>query len=438
MTRVTPEEKVVADTAPSRWTLPIVLVAQFITPMSISGTGIALPQISTDLGANTTALQWVVNGFNVAFALGVLGWGAVSDRIGFRVTFVVGSALFSVSSLISAASPSLLLLDFMRLIAGCGAAAVLTGASSMLSNAYEGSARGRAFALFGTINGLGLTLGPTISGILVSSFGWRGVFAVHGVILALVTLNARILPTATDAAQDINETKTPLLDLSILKNREFLAMCLVPIAGSIGFVTVLTYLPSAFSGIKGIGAGQAGLIMLAMTIPVVVAPILVAKLIEKVTWITVGFVVYLSLICLIVGDLGLMLLTPEGSIGLVIIPMILLGLGFGLPIGLVDGHALGVVPPERTGTAAGVLNFFRVGSEALFVAGYAFMLSLQIQQQLSGEAATSTAAGQPGHPDVYADAFSTSALTLTALVSLVTVSVLLVRRGSSAKLNEKE
>ena len=435
MVAVMSEEKVVADTAPSRWTLPIVLVAQFITPMSIAGTGIALPQISTDLGANTTALQWVVNGFNAAFALGVLGWGAVSDRIGYRMTFAIGSTLFSLSSLISAASPSLLLLDCMRIIAGFGAAAVLTGASSMLSNAYEGNARGRAFALFGTINGLGLTLGPTISGLLVSSFGWRGVFAVHGAILALVSLNTRFLPAASGAVQDPKETKAPLLDLSILKNREFLAMCLVPIAGSIGFVTMLTYLPSAFSGIKGIGPGRAGLIMLAMTIPVVVAPMLAAKLIEKVSWITVGFVVYLSLICLIVGDLGLVLLTPEGSIGLVIAPMILLGLGFGLPIGLVDGHALEVVPPERTGTAAGVLNFFRVGSEALFVAGYAFILSVQIRHQLSGEAATNTAAGQPGHPDVYADAFGTSALILTVLVLLVTVSVVLVRRRSNSRSN---
>ena len=437
MTKVTPEENATLESSPSRWTLPIILVAQFITPMSISGTGIALPQISTDLGANTTALQWVVNGFNVAFALGVLGWGAISDRIGYRKTFAIGSALFSVSSLISAASPSVILLDVMRIIAGFGAAAVLTGASSMISNAYEGNARSRAFALFGTINGLGLAIGPTISGILVSGFGWRGVFAVHGAILTLVALGTRILPEAVDAGQVPNEEKTPLLDLSILKNREFFAMCLVPIAGSIGFVTMLTYLPSAFSGIKGIGAGQAGLIMLAMTIPVVVAPILVAKLIEKVSWITVSSVVYLSLICLITGDLGLLLLTPERSVGLVIIPMLLVGLGFGLPIGLVDGHALEVVPRERTGTAAGVLNFFRVGSEALFVAAYAFMLNLKIQQQLSGDAATSTAAGQPGHPDVYVEAFGASALTLAVLVLLVTVSILFIRQSSSTQSNKR-
>jgi len=250
-------------------------------------------------------------------------------------------------------------------------------------------------------------------------------------------LNARILPATTKVALDSNDAKAPFLDLSILKNGEFLAMCLVPIAGSIGFVTMLTYLPSAFSGIKGIGAGQAGLTMLAMTIPVVVAPTLVAKLVEKISWITVGFVVYLSLVCLIVGDFGLLLLKPEGSIGFVIIPMILLGLGFGLPIGLVDGHALGVVPPEKTGTAAGVLNFFRVGSEALFVAGYAFILSLQIRRQLSGEDATNTAAGQPGHPDVYADAFGTNVLALAILVLLVTGSIWLVRRGSGLQAGQK-
>uniref|UniRef100_UPI0025DED5DC MFS transporter n=1 Tax=uncultured Corynebacterium sp. TaxID=159447 RepID=UPI0025DED5DC len=183
--------------APSRWTLPLILTAQFVTPMSIAGTAIALPKISTDLGAQTTALQWVVNGFNVAFALGVLAFGAISDRIGYRRTFTIGSILFAAASLISAISPSLLLLDALRVIAGLGAAAVLTGASSMLSNAYDGSARARAFALFGTMNGLGLALGPTISGMLVTGVGWRGVFAVHGLILAVVALSSRVLPAAS-------------------------------------------------------------------------------------------------------------------------------------------------------------------------------------------------------------------------------------------------
>ena len=230
MTATSTQSKTTAAAPPSRWTLPIILIAQFVTPMSIAGTAIALPKISTDLGTQTTALQWVVNGFNVAFALGVLAWGALSDRIGYRLTFVIGSILFAATSLISAASPSLLLLDAMRIIAGIGAAAILTGASSMLSNAFTGSARARAFALFGTVNGLGLALGPTISGALVAGVGWRGVFAVHGLILAAVALSSRVLPAAAPAVAPSTSDRAPLLDLSLLRNREFLAMCLVPVA----------------------------------------------------------------------------------------------------------------------------------------------------------------------------------------------------------------
>ncbi|WP_084817346.1 MFS transporter [Gordonia sp. HS-NH1] len=413
--------------APSRWTLPIVLAAQFVTPTAIAGTAIALPLISRDLGSNPTALQWVVNGFNVAFALATLVWGALSDRIGHRTTFAAGAVLVTVGSVLSAAAPTLLVLDAARVVAGIGAAAILTGSSSMLSNAFEGDRRTHAFAIFGTVNGLGLALGPTISGVLVSFAGWRGVFIVHAVILAAAAVGSRVLPAARPVAGD----KAPILDLSLLRNREFLAMCLVPVAGSIGFVTLLTYLPSAFSGIKDLSAGASGLVMLAMTIPVLVAPLAVAQLITRVRALTVGVVVYLSLGALLLGNVGVLLLTEERSIAWLIVPMILLGFGFGLPIGLVDGHALSVVPAQRSGTAAGLLNFFRIGSEAVFVAGYALVLSTVVGAHLTGAAADDTAAGQFGHPDVYRAAFVTTVGVLIALLVVVTIAIVVVRSRES-------
>ncbi|NLV80873.1 MAG: MFS transporter [Rhodococcus sp.] len=403
--------------------------------MAIAGTAIALPKISGSLGAQPTALQWVVNGFNVAFALGVLAWGSLSDRIGYRPTFAIGAVLFAVGSVISAASPSLLLLDGARIVAGIGAAAILTGASSMLSNAFEGSARTKAFALFGTINGLGLALGPTISGLLVAGVGWRGVFLVQAAVLALAAIGSRTLPASNpNAPEDVQ--RPPILDLSLLRNREFLAMCLVPVAGSIGFVTLLTYLPSALSGIKSMSPGTAGLTMLAMTIPVLLAPTAVAKLVNTFRSVSVGSVVYVSLVALILGNIGILLLSEDRSIIWIIVPMILLGLGFGLPIGLVDGHALAVVPAERTGTAAGLLNFFRIGSEAIFVAGYAFVLSTIVGQHLTGAAANDTAAGQPGRPDVYRTAFDTTVVGLVGLLVALTLAIVLVR-GKNNRTSEE-
>lgn len=211
-----------------RLMLPVILTAQFVTPLSISGTAIALPEISNSLGSSATALQWVVNGFNVAFALFALIWGATGDRLGYRVTFRVGGACVVLASLISALAPHLIVLDLARMLAGIGAAAVLTGATSILSNAYEGAARGRAFALFGTVNGLGLALGPSISGFLLAAFGWRGVFTTQGVVVALTVLASGAIPHIKHEAA----AGQKVFDASLLRNREFLAMCLVPVGGS--------------------------------------------------------------------------------------------------------------------------------------------------------------------------------------------------------------
>ncbi|TQM31913.1 MFS transporter [Nocardia bhagyanarayanae] len=408
---------------PSSATLPVVLAAQFVTPMAIAGTAIALPRISHDLGSNPTALQWVVNGFNIAFALTTLLWGAVSDRIGHRRTFEIGAALVVAGSVGSVAAPNLLVLDGARVIAGVGAAAILTGATALLSTAYQGAQRIRAFAVFGTVNGLGLALGPTISGVLISLLDWRGVFVVHAVILAAAGLGTRLLPAAKPAATEHG----PILDLGLLRNREFLAMCLVPVAGSIGFVTLLTYLPSALSGITDLSAGTSGLLMLAMTIPVFVAPVAIGQLVTRFPSLTIGKVVHLSLAALILGNAGVLALSQDRPVAWIILPMVLLGLGFGLPIGLVDGHALSVVPAERGGTAAGVLNFFRIGSEAVFVAGYAIVLSAVVGSRLSGSAADDTAAGQYGHPDVYRSAFTTTVGVLIALLVVLTILIVVVR-----------
>src|SRR4051794_7807294 len=76
--------------APSALLLPAILLAVFVIPMSISGSAIALPGIADDLGASPAGLQWVINGFNVAFAVFGLVWGVASDRLGYRSTYRIG------------------------------------------------------------------------------------------------------------------------------------------------------------------------------------------------------------------------------------------------------------------------------------------------------------------------------------------------------------
>ncbi len=94
-----------AEGANPPWFLtPVILLTMFVLPISIAGTAIALPDISRDLGDSPTALQWVVNGFNVSFALFTLVWGALSDRLGHKRTFMIGS-LFILGAPCSASCP---------------------------------------------------------------------------------------------------------------------------------------------------------------------------------------------------------------------------------------------------------------------------------------------------------------------------------------------
>lgn len=74
-TPVATEEKL------SKGLLLAILLAIFVVPMSISGTAVALRPISNELGTSPFALQWVVNGFNAAFAISSLAWGPLSCEL---------------------------------------------------------------------------------------------------------------------------------------------------------------------------------------------------------------------------------------------------------------------------------------------------------------------------------------------------------------------
>ncbi|MDO8209611.1 MFS transporter [Conexibacter sp. CPCC 206217] len=408
--------------------LAVALLAVFVMPISISGTAIALPAISDDLGDSATALQWVINGFNVAFALFVLVWGVASDHVGYRTTFLLGLVIMLAASILSAVASTLLMLDVARVLAGAGGSAIATGASALLSNTFTGAARNRAFALFGATLGLGLALGPTISGGLVALVGWRGVFGLVGLVPAVALLGHRLVPDV----EIVPDPDRKAVDFSLLRNRRFLAIVLVPVACAVGYVTVLSYLPVALSAVHGMSAGTAGLVMLPMTVPVLAGPIIASVLIARIPKIGAMTVINAALILLCLGDVGLLLFAPQTTLWALVVPMILLGFGFGLPIGLVDGEALTAVPPDRSGTAAGVLNFMRLGSEAVVVGAYAAVLAALLRSHLAAPTAAAVAAGAPGHGGTYATQLHLIVMAMVVLTALLGIVINLLHRRPDA------
>ncbi|MER6445767.1 MFS transporter [Streptomyces venezuelae] len=402
--------------------------------MSISGTAVALPEIGADTHAGLGPLQWVVNAFNVAFACFTLVWGSVADIVGRVKAFAAGAAVYAVASLGGALATDVLWLDATRALAGTGGAAIFSCGAAIIATVFDGPARARAFALFGTVAGAGVAIGPSLAGALVQGLGWRWVFAVHALALLLVLLAvpavARAVPAdgGSGARVDVagsalfvvamvllttaivqgsqwgwgspgvlglfagtvvvlaafaaveNRREHPVLDLSLLRDRRFVGLCLVPVAASFGFVTMLTYLPSYLTAVTGRDSGAAGLTMLLLTAPVLLCPALAAKLVTR--GVPALTLVHVSLGCLVVGDLALTLFSPDAAVLVVAVPMLVTGAGMGLSAGLVDGQALELVDPAKAGMAAGFLNTLRLGSEAIAVAVYGSALATVLRSRV--------------------------------------------------------
>ncbi|TQN27695.1 MFS transporter [Haloactinospora alba] len=416
-----------APRAGTTLTLGAVLLAVFVVPTSISGTAVALPAIGSTTGADLVPLQWVVNAFNVMFAGFTLVWGSLADILGRVRAFAAGAAVYGAASLASAVVSNVYLLDAARGLAGLGGAAIFACGSAILSTVFTGPARAKAFALFGTVAGIGVAVGPSLAGVIVEALSWRWVFGAHAIALALVLLAVPVIARNTpssgregariDVAGSVlfilamvllttgivqgsqwgwssggvlsllggtvlalvgftaveRRRAHPVLDLSLLREPRFVGLCLVPVAASFGFVTILTYLPSYLSFVGGYGAGASGLAMVLLTFPVFACPSLAAALVNR--GVPAALLLYISLACLVAGDIALLLFEPGVSLAVVALPMLVTGAGMGLSAGLVDRLALDIADEEKAGMAAGFLNTLRLGSEAIAVAVYGSLLA---------------------------------------------------------------
>lgn len=396
--------------------VPVVLTAVFLSPLGIAGTSVALPRIAVDLGSDPVALQAVVNAFNASFALSMLGSGLLTDRAGPRRVFVVGVLLLLISSILSAAAPTLVTLGVARLLAGAGGASVITSGTAMLSDAFpSGPVRSRVFASLGTAVGVALALGPLVSGVLVAVVGWRGVYVAFALVAGGVLALRSVLPgpRAAAAPGDRPRRRGDLL------NRRFLAFALVPLAPAVGFVTVLTYLPVTLSAMFGMGPVEASLVLVAMTAPVLVAPFLAVRLVRTLARVSPGAVVVASFAGLVLGDLGLLLLSPDLPVAWALPALVLLGFGYGLPLGLVDSEATAAVPDRALGRAVGVLNLLRAGGGAVTVGAYGVAVAALVGTSLPEATAARVAAGEPGNAPAFADAFHTVVITLAVVVAVL-------------------
>jgi EmrB/QacA subfamily drug resistance transporter len=200
--------KTAAETRDRRWwTLVVLCLSVFLVVVDNTIVNTALPTLADDLDAGTKQLQWIVDAYTLAVAGLLLIGGALGDRYGRHRLLAIGLAVLGLGAGLAAMATDATGLIAMRALMGVGAAAIMPATLSILSDVFDDpSERVRAIGIWSGVSGLGVAVGPTLSGWLLEHFDWSSVFLVHVPIVLVALIAGRALVPASRA------DRTPRLD----------------------------------------------------------------------------------------------------------------------------------------------------------------------------------------------------------------------------------
>jgi EmrB/QacA subfamily drug resistance transporter len=180
--------------------LAAVCAVLFLTFLDNTIVGVALANMQTSLRAGVPALQWIVDGYMLAFTGLMLTGGTLGDLFGRKRLLLAGVALFSAGSLAGALADNSAMLIGARVAMGVGAAACEPGTLSLIRHIYPDRAeRARALGVWTAVSAVSLALGPVLGGVLVALGGWQSIFWFNlsfGVLVFLAA--AAFVPESSD------------------------------------------------------------------------------------------------------------------------------------------------------------------------------------------------------------------------------------------------
>lgn len=163
--------------------LGVMLVAAFMELMDVTMANVAIPSIQQDLGATYGQIQWVIAGYALAFAVGLITGGRLGDIWGRKRIFLIGLVGFLITSLLCGLAPNPGFLIAARVLQGLSAAVMLPQVLASISVWFPAEKRQAAFGLFGAVSGIGGLSAPLIGGALINadlfSLDWRPIFLIN-------------------------------------------------------------------------------------------------------------------------------------------------------------------------------------------------------------------------------------------------------------------
>src|SRR3989475_12013863 len=175
--RFPPDEEV----APRAWAgLAVVAAALFVATLDAMVLYVAFGTIRRDFpDVCAAALSWILSGYTIVLAAGMIGAGRWADRLGRRRVFLAGMGVFTVASAICAIAPGVGVLVAARVLQGFGAAALTPVSLALILRAFPKSRVPQAIALWGAAGGPAAAPGPTPRGVFFAAWGWGSAVVIH-------------------------------------------------------------------------------------------------------------------------------------------------------------------------------------------------------------------------------------------------------------------
>lgn len=409
-------------------------IPSFMVNLDANIVAVSLPSIAHSLKADFAAIEWVISAYTLTFAALLLPAGMLADRYGRKKILVAGLSVFTLASLVCGAAPSAAVLNAARAFQGIGAALQSSAALATLSHEFRGSERARAFAFWGSVVGIGITLGPIAGGFITHNFGWQWAFYINipvGLIvigLILYTMHESKDPHATGVdlpgsasftaalflltlalisgnregwnspsivaefagaavlfaiflLVEIRQAR-PMLDLRFFRRPTYIGANIAGLAYAASLLPMLTYLPFYFQGGLGSEPQKAGLMMLPLAAPLFAVPRVVTRYLAHILSGRVLLVIGLGLVGL--GMLWLGLVAGKLDYVSMIAGMLIAGIGAGFLNGETAKVSMTVIPPERAGMAGGVGATMRFSGVVIGFAAIGAILFERVQSSLRG------------------------------------------------------
>src|SRR4051794_22612075 len=182
--------------------------ALFMVMLDNTVTNVALPSIQKDFNASLSALEWTINAYTLTFAVLLVTGGRLGDIFGRRKVFLIGVGVFAAASATIGFAPSEGWLVASRAVQGVGAALMMPGTLSIITQTFPPEERGKAIGTWAGVSAIALAVGPLVGGWLTEDVSWRAIFFLN-VPVAVVAVAVTLF--ATQESRD--ETASRRVDL---------------------------------------------------------------------------------------------------------------------------------------------------------------------------------------------------------------------------------